>query len=263
MNENNLSTKLLTVQNTVSGMKDDLDLPEEATLQQVESAIIPEGERLIISEYSQDGNVKTLILKNMTTFPADLFEFTWSLPPQQTDPFIDLETIILSNNFTTLPNKYACFGNSKLKNFNIEDTQIQVIPQGFFCAAKNLILKTLPESLVEIKNSAFCDCISPQLSMPGIQIIGEYLFERASTKALWIGSSITEIKQYAFYYGVSLQKIYIDLPRATVEAMPYYEIKWSGDTASTKTNAQIICNDDEDWITQEEFDATDWSTYAE
>ena len=76
MNENNLSTKLLTVQNTVSGMKSDLDLPEEATLQQVETAVVPEGERLIISEYSQDGNVKTLILKNMTTFPADLFEFS-------------------------------------------------------------------------------------------------------------------------------------------------------------------------------------------
>ena len=59
------------------------------------------------------------------------------------------------------------------------------------------------------------------------------------------------------------KKIYIDLPRATVEAMQYYDTKWSGDKANTKTNAQIICNDDENWLTQEEFDAIDWSTYTE
>ena len=169
----------------------------------------------------------------------------------------------MSSNFTTLPSKFACFGNAKLKSFNIEDTQIQVIPQGFFHTAKNLVLKKLSNSTIEIKDSAFGYCTFPQLSMPGIQIIGEYLFDGASIKALWIGSSVTEIKQNAFYYGVSLQKIYIDLPRATVEAMSYYDAKWSGTTANTQTNAQIICNDDEDWLTQEEFDAIDWATYTE
>lgn len=28
-------------------------------------------------------------------------------------------------------------------------------------------------------------------------------------------------------------------------------------------NVSVICNDDEGWMTQEEFDAIDWATYTE
>ena len=47
------------------------------------------------------------------------------------------------------------------------------------------------------------------------------------------------------------------MPRAEVEAMDGYKYKFVGKTAQAVT---IVCNDDADWITKEEFDAIDWTT---
>jgi hypothetical protein len=63
-----------------------------------------------------------------------------------------------------------------------------------------------------------------------------------------------------FYNCTNLQKIFINLPRATVETFFGYKTFF---TANSNTTVSIICNDDADFITQEEFDAIDWSTYTE
>ena len=49
-----------------------------------------------------------------------------------------------------------------------------------------------------------------------------------------------------------LEKIYINLPRETVESFTSYQYAFMDDTS--KTNI-IVCNDDEGFITIEEFDA--------
>ena len=60
-----------------------------------------------------------------------------------------------------------------------------------------------------------------------------------------LGNTVTRIDRYVFKGCSSLQKIYIDLPRATVEAMPNYQYAFMDDTSKTGI---IICNDDSGWI---------------
>lgn len=80
-----------------------------------------------------------------------------------------------------------------------------------------------------------------------------------SLKAAWIGSGITSanFQRYVFQGCTSLEYIYIDLPRATVEAFTYYSTKWSNNTVPS--TCQVICNDDNNFITATEFRNTDWS----
>ena len=91
MNENNLSVKLTKVENTISEIKTILDLPEETTLEEIEANIVPEGERIIISEYGEHGAIKGLIFKNMETFPTNIFNFDPNQTNYEGDPFEDLE----------------------------------------------------------------------------------------------------------------------------------------------------------------------------
>ena len=77
---------------------------------------------------------------------------------------------------------------------------------------------------------------------------------------VWIGSSIEGIGSFAFMGCYAIKKMFIDLPRATVEAMTGYAQGFSNGTIFT---SKIICNDDEGFMTQEEFDAIDWATYEE
>lgn len=77
-------------------------------------------------------------------------------------------------------------------------------------------------------------------------------------KALWLGARFQDITgaTTSMFGDCSLKKIYIDLPRATVEGIGGYNAKWGASSAT------IICNDDEGFMTQDEFDAIDWSTYT-
>lgn len=82
-----------------------------------------------------------------------------------------------------------------------------------------------------------------------------------SLKAVWLGvNSFTyDIGRFAFSGCTAMTKMFIDLPRTTVEATTNYANAYSDNSFSTDV---IICNDDEGFITQEEFDAIDWSTYT-
>lgn len=51
-----------------------------------------------------------------------------------------------------------------------------------------------------------------------------------------------------------LQKMYIDLPRATVEASSNYTYGFQGSNTDA-ARAKIICNDDDEFLTQEQFEA--------
>lgn len=78
-------------------------------------------------------------------------------------------------------------------------------------------------------------------------------------KAVWIGNAITSANfgSNAFNGCSSLKRIYIDLPRATVEAFSYYSTKWSNNTVDA--NCQVICNDDNNFVSASDFRNTDWS----
>ena len=91
-----------------------------------------------------------------------------------------------------------------------------------FDNCKSLALTSLPNSVTSIGNSAFYSCTSLTL--------------------LRIGSNIQTIASNAFASCTNLTTIYINLPRATVEAMSGYSSKWGA------RNATIICNDDTGWV---------------
>lgn len=121
----------------------------------------------------------------------------------------------------------------------------------------NLTDINFPDTITTIGQSAFNSCILlPQVSLKNVQKINSNGFDNCmGMKAIWIGSSITSIGTQAFRYCSALTKIFIDLPRATVEAMANYSSAFGRGSGYTSL---IVCNDDEGFITKEEFDATTW-----
>ena len=73
---------------------------------------------------------------------------------------------------------------------------------------------------------------------------------------LWIGSAITTMGRYSLYINTNypLTHVYIDLPRATVETLPNYNYAFMNNASKQDI---IICNDDDDFISKEEFDTID------
>lgn len=84
-------------------------------------------------------------------------------------------------------------------------------------------------------------------------------YKCTSLKAVWIGSGITNsgFSRYSFNGCTSMIKMFIDLPRATVETFTNYQYAFMNNANKTGI---IVCNDDEGFISRAEFDAIDWST---
>lgn len=180
---------------------------------------------------------------------------------------------------TKLPDSLTTLGNSAFlycDKMNITElpSGLTRIPDNCFGQCTGLTIKTLPNSVIEIASWGFSKCTGLiQLSMNNVTTMsGSYTSNSSfngcsSLKALWIGSAITNLPAYMVYdrdylsqAAASLIKIYIDKPRATVEGFAGYQYAFCG---SRKTTDIVICNDDEDWLTKEEFDAIDWATYTE
>ena len=175
---------------------------------------------------------------------------------------------------TELPSGITSIGQYAFHNCtNLALTElpsgITSIDRYTFYNCTNLALKSLPEGVTSIGNSAFYNCANIiQISMNSVaSIIANGITvspfgKNTSLKTVWIGSAISSsgFSRFSFIDCTNLTKIYIDLPRATVESFTNYQYAFMNDT--TKTGI-IVCNDDEGFITKEEFDAIDWSTYAE
>lgn len=78
-------------------------------------------------------------------------------------------------------------------------------------------------------------------------------------QAVWLGSNTTSIGIYTFYNNNAMRRIFIDLPRSTVAAMSYYSNGFSNNTFLPDT--VVVCNDDANFKTKEEFEEIDWTTY--
>lgn len=138
-----------------------------------------------------------------------------------------------------------------------------------FYGCSNITIKTIPDGITKVTCFAECKSLT-QMSMPNITSTDstggnsmDYAFTNCiNLKAVWIGSSITSsgFGRFTFIGCTNLAKIFIDLPRATVETFTNYQYAFMNDTSKTGI---IICNDDEGFMTKDEFDAIDWSTYTE
>ena len=199
-------------------------------------------------------------------------------------------TEITTYGLTAIPQSYfngvsgmGFFKSLTNVNFN---SGVTSLGNNAFQSCSNLALTTLPSSITSVGNYCFNSCYGLSLtSLPGVTSVGRYAFQYCTSlkqlsmenivhlsgsgssegsfyfcsnlKAVWLGSGLTSIYRYTFASCTKLQKMYINLPRATVEALSYYQYAFMNDASKTGI---IICNDDNDFITKAQFDATDFST---
>ena len=198
----------------------------------------------IINEYDTKGFAKKITVVGMTALPYSAFASPDSITSGAycSSLISSCEEIILPQEITGIPED--CFYN-------------------------NRYLKKIPTTLRRIEGRSFYYCASlthallPNITYLGGKYLAEGCFARCvSLKAVWLGSSITSsnFENGVFSNCSSLKKIFIDLPRATVETFGGYSKKWSFGTVAS--SCQVICNDDEGFMTKEEFDAIDWATYS-
>jgi len=172
-----------------------------------------------------------------------------------------LQEVELPNSITNMGARVFYYDSA----LNISTLPNNLISIGMYCFQNtNISIKTLPDSCTTLNYGAFASCRNiKQVSMKNVTQLngtGEgngNFYSCTSLKGIWVGSAITAIDRYAFVNCSNVKKMYIDLPRATVEAMANYTYAFSNNAFTTD---KIICNDDADFITKEEFDAIDWST---
>lgn len=179
-----------------------------------------------------------------------------------------LEKIIFGNNVTTIEQgAFTSCENLALTELPTSLTGGLKAQTFNFCS--KLAIKTIPDGVTGIAYSTFGYCTSiKQISMKNVTKIegsstGNAGFSNCSgITASWIGSAITNsgLPRYSFSGCTSLKRIFIDLPRTTVETFTNYQYAFMNDTSKTGI---IICNDDEGFMTKEEFDAIDWNTYTD
>ena len=180
---------------------------------------------------------------------------------------------------TILPNSLEKIGTHTFRSSRIDIKELPPnlvsIGQGAF-RFSNVSFKQIPDGVTKIPRETFEQAYNiTQLSMRNVSDLdaisnGLCAFGGADNlKAVWIGSKVTNttLTQYAFNISniLYVPKVFIDLPRATIESFTYYSCGFS--TTNNQDNEaaknRIVCNDDEGWLTKEEFDAINWSTYAE
>lgn len=198
---------------------------------------------IIINEYSSNGYPKKITVVGMTSLPTGAFanKGATSTGFLCDNIMTNYEEVILPQEITSIPQE--CFYQNKgLKN--ITSTNIKSVNGCSFYKCTSLVRISLP-NVTWLNGSASND--------------GGFAY-CTGLKAVWIGSTITsdKINRYTFYNCTSLTKIFIDLPREVVLAFNNYKYAFMNDTSKTGI---IVCNDDEGFITKEQFDSIDWSTY--
>lgn len=209
------------------------------------------------------------------TFPNTLT----TINPQAFNTCKYLTSIILPNSLTTLGQ--GAFGNcANLESVTLPssltilsdsvfsaDYKLETINLNSLTSIGNYVFNSCSKLVITetsaqtIGNQAFYGCaLIKKLCLPNIQTVGGNSQANSSfrnctgLKQVWIGGNVTTagLQRYAFTSCTALEKIYINLPRATVEAMTGYSYAFCNDTSKTGI---IVCNDDSGFITKTEFDA--------
>ena len=212
-----------------------------------------------VEEWDSDGYAKAIKIYGLTALPDYAFKFSsnngWGVMLSKIYSY-DFNNTVTSIGFASLQLNAEL---TEIKNWNVLTTIGKYGLSG--CTKFNP--KKLPDSVISIDQWGFSgNTAMVQLSMNNVATINGVANNSGafnnctSLKAVWIGSAIYNIYRYSFQGCTNLQKIYIDLPRATVEAKSGYTYAFMNNTSKTGI---IVCNDDEDFITKEEFDAIDWA----
>lgn len=154
-------------------------------------------------------------------------------------------------------NSLKKIGNSAFRNrIGICATQLpdtlESLGSGAFWGCSSIKIEKIPYKISSINNYCFNKSGIEKIQMVKVNSIGSYSFSNClSLQKVRIGDEYTgsetlTIDSSAFSSDNNLTTIYINLPRATVEAIAGYNTKWGA------TNATIICNDDENWVSANE-----------
>ena len=173
-----------------------------------------------------------------------------------------LKEVNIASSKMTAINDYAFSGCSALETLDIPNG-VKTLKSYAFNKCTSLKIKTIPDSVTELYPGAFYQCTSLiQLSANGVtKLYGDNSAQGcfaacSNLKAVWLNSAHS-MGMFVFYGCLNLKRIFVNKPRADLGG--YYNYFWSNNTVPA--DCQIICNDDEGFITKEEFDAIDWETY--
>lgn len=289
-----INEKLTRIDNNISSLKNTLGISQDAKIETIEEKIIPK-KGFIINEWDDNGNaINITYYGNYPTFAFAMGNTSVS----ENDCFIRAlknitineansyarwgfykNTSLESVNFINcteniLFNSQSFYGCTNLKTVNLPPCRTLAAETFYNCTS--LELSSLPSEIKTIQTNAFENCKKitikslpyvthidnafrtctalTQMSLKNIEIVYSGGFYNCTgLRCMWLGPKYKGTSQ-SFLNCINLKKIYIDQPRATVETSQGYSVKWGA------ANAIIICNDDEGFITQEEFDAIDWSS---
>lgn len=211
-----------------------------------------------ITEWDNDGYAKAIKIYGLSKIPADAFKFSsaWGLMLSKIESY-DFNNVVTDIGMAGLSR------NEQLTEVKNWGSLTKIERDGFsYCSKFNP--KVLPDSLTYLDEKSFSECSGiTQISMKNVtNLMGGSsrwgaFYNCNNLKAVWIGSSISKTQSYIFQGCTNLSKIFIDLPRARVQKLSGYSYAFMDNTSKTGI---IVCNDDEGFITKEQFDATDWST---
>ena len=273
-----LTEEITTYNNELSEQEEQLTNIMEV-LKLKASTKIPEV-GFLINEWDATGYPTSITFHNMNFLNTGLFKISSSapsiltrvaeikfnqklleeLPDECFSGLTSLKTISGIKNIAII--RANAFYNCTQLELTELPTNLISLGQSAFTNCRKIAIKTLPSGISQLNGYVFSGCTSiTQMSMSNVAAITSVTANASAfakctnLKAIWIGSTITNsgLNNYAFSTCTSLKKMFIDLQRATVEAFTSY---------SAYSNL-IVCNDDADFMTQEEFDAIDWATYSE
>lgn len=238
-----------------------------------------------VDEWDNDGNATKISLYGFTTIP----DYVFSIPTS--NPGIygkNLQNVVFIGNPTSIGK--SAFSNCKQLSLTELPSTVTSIGQNAFMNCTKLALTNIPDNLPSIEQYTFSGCV--QLAIEHIKTSGDIYanafsgctslkkvcIEKARTiagtnstggafynctglKQVWLNGinqgTAPGLDRYSFAGCSALEKMYINAPRATVEALTNYQYAFMNNTNKTGI---IVCNDDEGFLTKEQFEATDWSS---
>lgn len=199
----------------------------------------------------------------------------------------------------TLPDSITHIGSNCF--YECTNATFKELPKGLttlyssaFYKCNNVQFSEYPEALTEVPDSCFVNCYNVKFkTFPNVKVVQQRAFSNCrgltqisaplledvggsaqgnpafngctNLRAMWIGSawknSGASYSGSWDFYGSGLKYLFINKPRAEVEAISGYSAKWSG-SAGNAPNLNIICNDDANWVDQATFDSIDWTTHT-
>ena len=198
--------------------------------------------------------LKSATLLNRATIPDYTFQNCTSLE----------EVNIASTKMTKIGN-YAFYNCHRLKTIEIPEGVTNTYLYAFNgCSSLNI--KTLPDSIKTIDRGLFANCKSlVQMSIKNATTISSSdastgcFYNCTNLRAVWMPSVSNSFGGHTFSNCTNLKRIYWARTRTQMESNSSALHFWSNNTVHP--DCRIICKDDEDYITKEEFDAIDWETY--